>query len=207
MREIWIDQLIQLGKQEAEEELRDRKEKEEIEYRDWRNDWENCHQEFISYLPVTLRPYIEFPDDFIDHRPAPEHTFEIKWPLKIVGLAPILVQIKFPTNTSLQVGYHVPRIEFFDENDEFVFFYSSRGYGYQGSLCMETLSLERALFDASEKYKKLTSLNEELNLKKEIKANPLEPTYENLDGSEPLPYLVLIENLRRLIREEIKQTN
>lgn len=205
-----IEELIEIGRQIKEAETLKQKELEKIEIVKLMNAWQNCQQEVLTYLEEFLRPYLNWPEDVIaELRPVPKSAFDLKWPLNIPGLAPILVKMnRREVGLGPYAEYSVPRIEFFDEPEEFRFNWSSRGYGgYKGSLCLETFSLERALFDAFEKFNQLETLNQEYKHQKSlIQPKTVEPIYENLDGSEPLPDLVLVENLRRMIREEIKQS-
>lgn len=196
-----IEELIEIGRQIKEAETLKQKELEKIEIVKLMNAWQNCQQEVLTYLEEFLRPYLNWPEDVLaERRPAPKNALDIKWPLNIPGLAPILVKMnRREIGLGPSVEYTVPRIEFFSEDEEFNFSWSSRGYGYQMSICLDTFSLEKALFDASEKFKTLKKLNQELAAKRHQSTPKNEPVYENVDGPEPMSAQYMVENLRRMI--------
>jgi len=206
-----VEKLFTLGQHQAIQENNARLMRERDQELLWMSLWRKALDTAKERFPEPeLAQFVMISDErYFDHQEPPRDFNQIDFSLEIEEFAPIKVIFDHPYGDSsgaekVDISYKVPRIEMDEEENKLIFCWSMRGCGYRGSGSQWMVELPRALYEARVVFATRNLYQNQLDEKKLIKP---EPVYSNMDGSEPVPDLVLVAELKKLIREIVSQAN
>lgn len=183
-----VEELFQIGYKEAiyENNLCIAKEREQ--QRIWLEQWAQHLKAGQARIPEKeIAKFLVITDErYTNHMAPPDELSRSDFSIVIDEYAPIKVIFDHPhpsvESKVVDVTYKVPRIEFDEENDKLVFWWSLRGDGYRGTQTQWITSLPRALYEARCMQKRLHEFQKELDLKVEAKKEPVYvPIGETID--------------------------
>lgn len=201
-----IDQLVAEGRKILDERTSKLEaEKERIANENFKA-WTALLEAARGYLPESVRDFLTYPEDLnLTSNPPSgiyDHAFKL-FTLFINGLAPIRV-IFHPGSFG---EFSIPVISC--DEGEYFYSWSTRKCGIDGNTVTEVEDLPVALALAQDRKNlmlKCLAQNTAVNQPQPEEPVQKEPTYEDLQASEPVPDQVLISSLRHLIADELRKT-
>lgn len=207
-----INVLIMNGNSEFDSQENEKQHKQLIDRTKNAQKWIDLKIKAKAFFDKDIQEAIEIPEavknDFYESPDVMNVYFEVI----IDGCAPIMLFFEGENGKFRKPIFRSPNI-IEDEEGKLIWnygisiFYQHDGFpdtrvgigNRYGVQVFETSRLDLALADAARKFDIMQEFQAEIELKNSQK----EFQYENLDGSEPLPDLVLLNNLRALIKEEV----
>ena len=194
--------LVKEGQRILMEEKKAKQEKVDQDKRKNQKQWSELYWSAVGVLPREIAKYLKVPVEAETGSSwAPGNCSNYyNWQIKIMSMVPIEVRFGDQQGMAKPIAYIVPLAEPFDDGVGKV---KTRAFSGDHALeCAlafavgETIAL-RKLEAEHERLAKEYEEREAMAAK--------EPKYEPVDGSEPLPDLVLINGVRRMIQEELKK--
>lgn len=204
-RNDFVQSLINLGLETLSQEETNRQNAEQQRLYLAAVKWEGMLEKARRFFDASIRDAIEIHEHFkydIQDPPALANAYFV---INVDDCAPILLRFLVENGNPVKAIFVSPRI---DEDEEkcwdksLIWSYGTYG-GIFGTMSFETESIDLALADAERKYLLMQDIYNQRRYSKSEK----QLKYENMDGSEPVPDLVLLEGIRRMIREEITRLN
>ena len=191
--------MIKDGQRILAEEEKAKRIKAQAEHLNNRRQWNTLYWSARRALPIEIGKYLVPPDGVEYGQQCIVHTVSnyYQWQIEIKSL--VTIGVRFGDSGQPE-KYTVPLAE-----PTFIGMSRETDQDFTGGH-----ALERALAFAVTQTQALEKIEaEHESMQKEYEEREAmaskEPRYENVDGSEPLPDLVVEDGIRRIVRDELKR--